>query len=118
MITEGDKQLRQIVWTQDERIKMLVASGEPADSPKMQRKVDRARLEAMLLQEARERARQEREMEREEQERAQADWKPMKDAVGGVGDEIEVEDATTGMDFMEIGQKPAWEQKVADRTKE
>lgn len=119
---EGDKKLRQIVWTEDERVAMIAASGEEVHlSRRMQRKVDEARLQLRLAEEERqaqiELARQEAELAEKEREEAQAQWKPFQQAVAGLNEEIEFEDAAAGIDGMEIGEKQAWEQKLVDRTK-
>lgn len=118
MIMEGDKELRQIVWTQDERIRMLMASGERAPSQKMQKKLVEAIIEARLLEEARQRAREERKREQEERERAQAEWQSIKDAVGGVDEEIVDEDAAAVIDGVAISEKQPWEENLVDRTRE
>lgn len=118
MIMEGDQKLREIVWTQRERVAMLAASGQPAPSRKMQKLVDEAILEARLLEEERQRVREEREREREEQERAQEEWKSMKEAVGGVDEEIVDEDAAAVIDGVAISEKQPWEESLVDRTRE
>lgn len=100
----GDKRLREMVWTQAERIAMMMASGEKAPSRKMQKKLNNARHEARMAEE-------ERRLEA-------AQRKAINDAVEEVEEEIEVDDAAAAMGGVAIGQKQPWEQHLADRTKD
>lgn len=120
---QGDKKLRQIVWTEGERVAMMAASGEEeAGSRRMQRKVDEARLQLKLDAEEREAqielARQEAELAEKEREETQAQWQPFNEAVAGLSEEIDFEDTAAGIDGIEISKKQAWAEKLVYRIKE
>jgi hypothetical protein len=103
-ITQGDRRLRQIVWTKDERVNKMIDNGEEAPSHKLAK-----RMEQLLA---------ERKSAEEERKPAEQQWKAMNDAVGKIEEEIEVEDTTTAMDKVAIGQKMPWEEDLVDRTRD
>jgi hypothetical protein len=93
-VMEGDDRLRQIVWTEQERLDF---GGEKAAtlSHRTKKKLARARRDGTQK------------------------WKAMNDAVGEVEEEIEMEDTTAALDELAVGQaqKLAWTEDLADRTR-
>jgi hypothetical protein len=83
---------------------MMIANGEDAPSHRMQKKLDRARLEAKKAEE-------ERRLNAQQ-------WEAIENAVGEVEEEIEVEDTTAAMDDFAISQKLPWEEDLVDRTRD
>lgn len=114
-VMKGQERLRQIVWSQNERIAMLVASEEAAPSAKMRRKVQRARQEAARAERQR---KLEAQMAEEERKLEAQRWKGMNDAMDDVEEEIEVEDTTAAMGGIVIGQKMPWKEDLVDRTRD
>lgn len=100
----GDKRLREAVWTQKERLAAMIANGEEAPNCRMQKRLNRALIEAKLAEEGRRLAAEQ--------------WEATNNAVGEVEEEIEVEDTTAAMDGFAISQKLPWEEDLADRTRD
>jgi hypothetical protein len=101
---EGDKRLRQIVWTERERLAKMVVNGEEAPNYKLAIKLDKFRQE---LKEA-----------EEERKLAQQQWKEIKAAMDDVEEEIEVDDTTAAMGGLAISQQQPWKGDLADRNRE
>jgi hypothetical protein len=106
-IMQGDRRLRQIVWTKDERVNKMIDNGEEAPSAPSHKLAKG--MEQLLA---------ERKSAEEERKLAEQQWKAMDDAVGEVEEEIEVEDITTAMDKVAIGQKMPWGEDLVDRTRD
>lgn len=105
-LKRGQDYLRQAVWTKAEREAMMVAAGREAELPrKAKKKLERARQAA------------EKEKETEKQS-ALGEWKETEDAIGGVEDEIEVEESTIALGRVKISEKQPWEGDLTDRTKQ
>lgn len=105
----GQKRLKQIVWTEDERKAFTLAEGgDWALSNKARKRMERERREAMV----------EARIAEEERRLAITQFKGMRDAVGEVEEEIELEDTTAAMEQVVIGPKKPWNEQLVERTKQ